>query len=954
MTGSNSFIDEVGTGKLYIRASDGIYMSTPSNALYLSTFDTGGLSLFHNGNAKLDTTATGIDVTGTVTADGLTVDGTAFINLTTRPAGVPATAGALWAAQTETGNYGIASRASATDAFTYIGNTGSSATLGTSYGTTGSYLPLDIQTSDTKRIRADANGDISFYNSAGSSQSFFWDASAESLGIGTTSPSEKVEVNGVVRITGTTTSNASSLTLSYTAATGASTIESRGVDTSTRGLIDFYQATSNGSLGQTAARIDSSGMLNAYYGISVDGGTIKLDGNYPVGTGNVALGNAALDSGSLTGQYNVAVGDSALTTNTSGQLNTVVGGDAMTFNTTGNSNTAIGYGTLFDNTSGSSNTAIGQASLTNNTTGLSNSAVGLNSLVTNTTGDFNVAVGQQSLNSNTTASSNTAVGYQAGYSNETGAYLTATGYFALKSSTADGNTAMGYNAAGATSTGAYNTAQGFSALASNSSGGYNTALGASALSSNTTASNNTAVGYQAGYSNTTGAQNLSAGVLSLYANTEGAENVAIGSGAVGVVVGALGSNTTGNYNTAIGNQALKSNTTASNNTAVGYQAGYNTTVGFNNTLFGDRAGYSNVGNRGNTFLGQESGYSYNRAGNGDTFNTFVGYRAGYSQSTDGLYNTYVGLFSGNLITTGSKNTIIGGYNGNQGGLDIRTASNYIVLSDGDGNPRGIFDSSGNFLVGKTANDNTTEGAVIRETGEASFVTTSNRAAIFNRLTTDGEIIGIRKDGTTVGSIGSIGGVVSYMVLDPRTGGVGLSGTTGSGGAILPTSNAGAVNDGVVSLGEPAYRFKDLYLSGGVYLGGTTSANHLDDYEEGTWTPTVGGTSTYTVQAGSYTKIGRMVYLNFDMRIILLGTGSSQYISPASLPFAFASAGSARAAGSVNWFNALAISRDAFYLEIDSNGIYLGSNNGASNTINEGAAFGDGAGIMASLWYTTTA
>jgi hypothetical protein len=32
------------------------------------------------------------------------------------------------------------------------------------------------------------------------------------------------------------------------------------------------------------------------------------------------------------------------------------------------------------------------------------------------------------------------------------------------------------------------------------------------------------------------------------------------------------------------------------------------------------------------------------------------------------------------------------------------------------------------------------------------------------------------------------------------------------------------------------RFKDLYLSGGVYLGGTGSANKLDDYEEGTWTP----------------------------------------------------------------------------------------------------------------------
>ena len=54
------------------------------------------------------------------------------------------------------------------------------------------------------------------------------------------------------------------------------------------------------------------------------------------------------------------------------------------------------------------------------------------------------------------------------------------------------------------------------------------------------------------------------------------------------------------------------------------------------------------------------------------------------------------------MTTGSKNTILGNFAGNSGGLDIRTASNYIVLSDGDGNPRGIFDDSGNFLVGTTS------------------------------------------------------------------------------------------------------------------------------------------------------------------------------------------------------------------------------------------------------------
>ena len=53
--------------------------------------------------------------------------------------------------------------------------------------------------------------------------------------------------------------------------------------------------------------------------LSVDSGTIKLDGNYPTGTSNVALGNTALDDGSLSGGYNTAIGDGSMTANTSGQ-----------------------------------------------------------------------------------------------------------------------------------------------------------------------------------------------------------------------------------------------------------------------------------------------------------------------------------------------------------------------------------------------------------------------------------------------------------------------------------------------------------------------------------------------------------------------------------------------------------------------------------------------------------
>jgi hypothetical protein len=103
---------------------------------------------------------------GTTAAAGSFTTGsfseTTFVGLTARPAGVPATAGRLWAAQDETGNYGIASKASTTDSFTYIGNTGTKATLGQSYGSTGSYLPLVLQTSDLDRLTISAAGAATF------------------------------------------------------------------------------------------------------------------------------------------------------------------------------------------------------------------------------------------------------------------------------------------------------------------------------------------------------------------------------------------------------------------------------------------------------------------------------------------------------------------------------------------------------------------------------------------------------------------------------------------------------------------------------------------------------------------------------------------------------------------------------------------------------------------------
>jgi hypothetical protein len=183
----------------------------------------------------------------------------------------------------------------------------------------------------------------------------------------------------------------------------------------------------------------------------------------------------------------------------------------------------------------------------------------------------------------------------------------------------------------------------------------NTAVGASALAANTTGAFNTAVGNITLNTNLTGLQNVAVGHGSLYTN-KADYNVAVG-------VNALNANSTGANNTAFGTNALLANTTASNNTAVGYQAGYTNQTGTGETYLGYQAGYLNTGN----------------------YNTFVGVTAGYAASS-GTLNSFFGYGAGSTMLTGSKNTIIGSFNGNQGGLDIRTLSNRVVLSDGDGNP----------------------------------------------------------------------------------------------------------------------------------------------------------------------------------------------------------------------------------------------------------------------------
>ena len=71
-------------------------------------------------------------------------------------------------------------------------------------------------------------------------------------------------------------------------------------------------------IGGTTAAAGSFTTLTASSNVSFDGGTIKLDGNYPTGTNNVALGNTALDIVVSGGVNNTVIGDKAGTAITTG------------------------------------------------------------------------------------------------------------------------------------------------------------------------------------------------------------------------------------------------------------------------------------------------------------------------------------------------------------------------------------------------------------------------------------------------------------------------------------------------------------------------------------------------------------------------------------------------------------------------------------------------------------
>jgi len=447
----------------------------------------------------------------------------------------------------------------------------------------------------------------------GSITSATWNGSVIALNRGGTNANLTAVNGGAVYSTGTA--------LAITAAgTAGQVLQSNGAAAPT--WVTSPTAGAGGS--NTQIQYNNSGVLAGSANFTFNGTTVTTANDLSVSGITVGIGAGAIST-------NVAMGGSALASNTTGAFNVAIGNQALNKNTTANNNVAIGLSASLNNTIGTTNVAVGRSALLNNTTGSSNTGLGYFALSSATT-----AVATLGSITGGSGYTNGSYGPVAMSAVSGATFVTYPTVNVTVSGGAVTAVTLVTNGVGASSTAATvltvaaaligGTGSGFSIpVATFATGGNNTAVGYQALQANTTASSSTAIGYAALLNNTTGAQNTAVGTQALQANTTGTTSTAVG-------YQAAISTTTANVD-AFGYQALRFNTTGTNNAAFARGALSGNILGANNTAVGFSALTANTTNVATLGSITAGGTGYNGGASGGPLTVQASLSSGSAATT---------------------------------------------------------------------------------------------------------------------------------------------------------------------------------------------------------------------------------------------------------------------------------------------------------------------------------
>ena len=787
--GSTSYILDDGTGDLQLRTNNRIVLAK-SPFEYMADFNAdGAVDLYYDNSKKLATTSSGIDVTGTVVSDALKI------------------------VDSTTSNISLMEDGSSGADIKYIGSN-NNFVIATGTGGAGSQTQrLSIQR-DT--------GDISFYDDTGSTQGLFWDSSAESLGIGTTSPSGTLHVKN---------STGSSLVLDATI-TGSSLTSLAFQRSSTNKWRILQQSNDSHLL-----------FYNDVNGINQL--SLKADGN-------VGIGETSPD-GKLHIKGGTATGDAShvLFENTQGSKVFAIGGGAS-----GVTNNNLYIRNVTDNTTPMVITDAGNVGVGTNSparTAVINSSGTSTLQITNDTTGVTTTDGLQikHYTSGATQIWNYESSYMAfGTNNLERARITSDGSVGIGTSsptrnlTVHGGSGNSIFALQNNSTGSaagdgfqiqlvgkdiyqYNYDDGFMAFGTNNAerlrliSNGNFGIGTDSPGEKLTVGGNTLTYGSTG--------NVGAGASYFLGNSQNSRDIALTRvGSATLAIGYYSSgwqesarfDSSGNFGIGTSSPSLRLHSKDTGNyqldldsggtrwrMGAGWSGFHQNSFLLADTANGIRMAIDTSGKVGIGTTSPSSTLEVNApASNGIKISSTAPYL--FFNDTDTAHN-----YDGSISQSGTT-LYVGGATPAQG-IVFRNKASFGESAR--------FDTLGNLLVGTTSiapyasTSSTAQGISLR--GDLGFIGVSrpnNSSAYFNRAGNDGSIIDLRKSGLSIGTIGAKGGDLTIQSSTSNHKGLRFGDAN-----ISPTDNNGNVQDATTSLGTSSVRFKDLHLSGTANVGGVT-------------------------------------------------------------------------------------------------------------------------------------